>query len=781
MALDSTFSPVLTSLLPLDVYVCALVSFSLFFLGGPRRCFTSSLFLFYMDNNSAGARKAKRRTIADINAGIAGLAKTTPATEADAHELAAQEQGAGGPSSGRQSEALQQVLRIARLTKEVEELTLELVGCKAEIKTLKEELDASSAHAQWLEDADSPLKIDETERLEMGHKVAALKKEKLAEELAVHKLPVHESNKSHDVATCLYRLPLRALLVLAGLAGQADSAVSRPAPFLFQPHMRSAPSRPYKVWIHTCPSGKSVMKQSRKQALAFQLLCSCVAAPLPPTPHDPVPSQVPTNLPQAATPGLRAIAESMGLSQSAKPFSSRRALIMTDASILSPEMRSLRSAAIASASRQTSGDAIPVTRAMSSSSQPEPVQMHVQRKERAFQRITAYVNSCPEWVFALFGGEQSYLADPPELRARALRRHLEDKTGNKGDNLHTLCDNLDFCVQHKIHVRSGAPLFPLSAAMQQDAAMAKMHNSQSVKQGKPLPTSIPSRFIASLQWGRKNLFMPAHGQDDSPLLKSVTKHVPKDEGSTEPVPYYLIKRSELFSLSSAPAHCLFYVYVWNIMVLSSTRSVDQFRSAIFSKFVIPHAALIMNIRVTKSGVHNTKFALPAHGFFCQLPWLQGDYQQLVSRFGHLPTPLDSSGKLTLDIARCASLSSKQLKSEQQFTDIVLSAFRLSASVSESERIAARVTGHSPHAVMLATAEAFRYRNDVRKAAARHSLGTQDTYVKRASCENQLTIRSFIMTAFMQVTGGSVPEVAGSAFISNACTKDLLHLYGTSAV
>jgi hypothetical protein len=63
-----------------------------------------------MDDNSAGARKAKRRTIADINAGIAGLAKTTPATEADAHELAAQEQGAGGPSSGRQSEALQQVL-----------------------------------------------------------------------------------------------------------------------------------------------------------------------------------------------------------------------------------------------------------------------------------------------------------------------------------------------------------------------------------------------------------------------------------------------------------------------------------------------------------------------------------------------------------------------------------------------------------------------------------------------------------------------------------------------
>jgi hypothetical protein len=38
-----------------------------------------------------------------------------------------------------------------------------------------------------------------------------------------------------------------------------------------------------------------------------------------------------------------------------------------------------------------------------------------------------------------------------------------------------------------------------------------------------------------------------------------------------------------------------------------------------------------------------------------------------------------------------------------------------------------------------------------------------------------------MTAFLQVTGGDVPEVAGSAFISNACTKDLLHLYGTSAV
>ena len=781
MALDSTFSPVLTSLLPLDVYVCALVSFSLFFLGGPRRCFTSSLFLFYMDNNSAGARKAKRRTIADINAGIAGLAKTTPATEADAHDLAAQEQGAGGPSSGRQSEALQQVLRIARLTKEVEELTLELVGCKAEIKTLKEELDASSAHAQWLEDADSPLKIDETERLEMGHKVAALKKEKLAEELAVHKLPVHESNKSHDVATCLYRLPLRALLVLAGLAGQADSAVSRPAPFLFQPHMRTAPSRPYKVWIHTCPSGNTVMKQSRKQALAFQLLCSCVAAPLPPTPHDPVPSQVPNNFPQAATPGLRAIADSMGLSQPARAFSSRRALIMTDASVLSPDMRSLRSAAIASASRQTGGHAVAMAHQPQSSSMPESLQMDTKRKESAFHRITAYINSCPEWVYALFGGEQAYMADPPQLRARALRRHLEEKTGNKGDNLHKLCDSLDFCVQHKIHTRSSAPLFPLSAAMQQDAAEAKMQNSKSVKQGKPLPTSVPSRFIASLQWGRKNLFMPAHGEGDSPLLKSVTKHVPKDDGSTEPVPFYLIKRSEFFSLRSAPAHCLFYVYVWNIMVLSSTRSVDQFRSTIFSKFVIPAAALVMNIRVTKSGVHNTKFALPAHGFFYKLPWLQGDYQQLVSQFGHLPTPFDSSGKLTLDIARCASLSSKQLTSEQHFTDIVLSAFRLSAGISEADRIAVHVTGHSPHAVMLATAEAFRHRNDVRKAAARHSLGTQDTYVKRASCENQLTIRSFIMSAFLQVTGGVVPEVPGSAFISNACTKELLHLYGTSAV
>ena len=112
---------------------------------------------------------------------------------------------------------------------------------------------------------------------------------------------------------------------------------------------------------------------------------------------------------------------------------------------------------------------------------------------------------------------------------------------------------------------------------------------------------------------------------------------------------------------------------------------------------------------------------------------------------------------------------------------MLSAFRLSAGISEADRIAVHVTGHSPHAVMLATAEAFRHRNDVRKAAARHSLGTQDTYVKRASCENQLTIRSFIMSAFLRVTGGVVPEVPGSAFISNACTKDLLHLYGTSAV
>ena len=65
----------------------------------------------------------------------------------------------------------------------------------------------------------------------MGHKVAALKKEKLAEELSKHKLPVHKADKSHDVATCLYKLPLRALLILAGLAGHADSAVSRPAPF----------------------------------------------------------------------------------------------------------------------------------------------------------------------------------------------------------------------------------------------------------------------------------------------------------------------------------------------------------------------------------------------------------------------------------------------------------------------------------------------------------------------------------------------------------------------
>ena len=345
-------------------------------------------------------------------------------------------------------------------------------------------------------DADSPLKVNEDERLEMGHKVAALKKEKLAEELSKHKLPVHKADKSHDVATCLYRLPLRALLILAGLAGHADSAVSRPAPFLFQPQMRTAPSRAYKVWIHACPSGKTVMKQSRKQALAFQLLCSCVAAPLPPTPHDPVPSQAPTKSPQASTPGLKAIAASMGLSHPAKPFSSRRALIMTDSSVLSPEMRSLRSAAIASASRQTSGNAISIAhQPPSSSSQPETVQMDLHRKESAFQRITAYVNSCPEWVFALFGGEQAYLADPPELRARALRRHLEEKTGNKGDNLHKLCDSLDFCVQHKIHVRSAAPLFPLSAAMQQDAAEAKMRNSKSVKQGKPLPSSVPSRLL----------------------------------------------------------------------------------------------------------------------------------------------------------------------------------------------------------------------------------------------------------------------------------------------
>ena len=352
MALDSTFLPVLTSLLPLDVYVCALVSF-LFFLGGPRRCSTSSSFLLYMGDSSAGARKAPRRTIADINAGIAGLVKPKAALEAAPHDVTAQEQGAVDPSSSHNYE-------VARLTKElaqrdamVRDLRLEIIGHKAEIEKLAKEIADSDKHAQWLEDNDSPLKIGDEERLRLGHKIAALKKEKLAEQLETHKLAVHKTDKSHDVATCLYKLPLKVLIVLAGLSGQVDSAASTPASFLFQPQMRAATARSYKVWVHVCPSGKTVVKQSRKQALAFQLLCGCVAAPLPPTPHNPVPSQVPTNLPQAATPGLRAIAESMGLSQPARAFTSRRVLIMTDASLLSPDMRSLRSAAIASASRQT--------------------------------------------------------------------------------------------------------------------------------------------------------------------------------------------------------------------------------------------------------------------------------------------------------------------------------------------------------------------------------------------------------------------------------------------
>ena len=137
MALDSTFSPVLTSLLPLDVWVRAFVSFLLW---RTPSLFHFLSFLFYMGDSSAGARKAPRRTIADINAGIAALVKPKAALEAAPHDVLAQEQGAVDPGSSLRKEVARLTQEVAARDAMVRDLRLEIIGHKAEIEKLAKQI-----------------------------------------------------------------------------------------------------------------------------------------------------------------------------------------------------------------------------------------------------------------------------------------------------------------------------------------------------------------------------------------------------------------------------------------------------------------------------------------------------------------------------------------------------------------------------------------------------------------------------------------------------------------
>jgi hypothetical protein len=191
----------------------------------------------------------------------------------------------------------------------------------------------------------------------------------------------------------------------------------------------------------------------------------------------------------------------------------------------------------------------------------------------------------------------------------------------------------------------------------------------------------------------------------------------------------------------------------------------------------------MCISVTKSGEHNTKFALPSMGLFFDLPWIIWQFPALVAKYGYRPVPLDAQRKRTLDIAHARYLSPTQFTDEESdaYSTLLLTAFCLSAEIDMSTCKLNHWTGHSPHATFMNLAESFCFNDKVCKSFPRHSQGTRDTYVTRPTCENQLTFRTFLINAFRAITGGVVPDIEGTSFITSARTKDNSLWFGHSAI
>ena len=349
----------------------------------------------------------------------------------------------------------------------------------------------------------------------------------------------------------------------------------------------------------------------------------------------------------------------------------------------------------------------------------------------------------PESAFIkMCGGPRMWQNTPTSEAMEAINRKAIKAAGRNGSSLARDRRCLEKYEDYRSIKQITLPPFPVPPAVASNMAQYYMSTSESFASGRG--TSIGPGYMAA--WAHLQNHFGLEVGLEAPVADSIAKHSASGERKAEPVPLWVWDLIEGVCSSLEESPLRFYLRNLWIMIYTSTRAQDFHRAISSTKYNIPRADALMEIKITKNGEEHVVVPLVAQGLRGPISWIQEHFARIASITFSTP---DFVG----NIKHATKFNGKRMPSDK-FSNLIPELLECVGLTKEQIKLL-KITGHSSHATMDVIASVLNWNATARDDLGRwRNKGGQNVmhyrYATRASAINQMYIRATLIAAIIDI-------------------------------
>ena len=478
------------------------------------------------------------------------------------------------------------------------------------------------------------------------------------------------------------------------------------------------------------------------------------------------------------SPGMQYFLRSHSSSSELRACRSRADILRAPAGSLGPKTESFRSAAVASVL------SYPISTRARTNTFSAPFEALPDARPSALAAAQKLLPELPESCFVeMAGGPAAYAATPLRERQQSNLRTLCKAVGKNGDTGERLYSYIIKLKEYRLARQIGGDMWPLYPCILSNFAVWLQLNSP--KEG---ATSVAPRCVSTFVSAASSMKLPVI--IDSPHLGSVPAHQASGDGWTGFLPLDIVHEMFKVAAGDFSPGLLFDVRCACTIWMGSCRVQDWTQVSVAPKTFAPSADAVYKIKVTKNGERNTLFALGGDGVNGPVHW-RGELDEQLRRFGACPS-LSTSDYMdpSCNILPGQNVDAKSF-AKRMMRVIEFCALRCGYTLQDLKDL--HITPHSLHGSMAAYGEAMEWDTvpvhklgrwkipaspaAVVPAARRRGAGSGGprtmpaVYSTAASCQNQLEIRSRMISAIRVIGSNFTTHGDLSCFSSNPVLAD----------